>query len=228
MTQQGSLPTETGTEVRQRKEQNMKKKFQQTVAAAAAGFMVLTGTAAWAATNTATDPGGGGVLLTASGAVTVNSSSLQLIKQVYDASGNCLASQPADATCNSSATSVTVPAGSSLKFLIFVKNTSDVALSDVRFQDILDTSATGFTYAAGTIKRTANDGTAPADTATTAQIYTAANTGTAQTDAVGAPDDYASYNAGTLTVGAVTGQANLSLAFQAHKSFAVIFNATKK
>jgi len=222
MTLKGSSPTETGTASQQRKEQNMKKKLRQAAMATAAGL------AAWAATNTATDPGGGGVSLTASGAVTVTSSSLQLVKQVYDASGNCLASMPADATCNSSATTISVPAGSSIKFLIFVKNTSDVALSDVRFQDVLDTTASGFTYAAGTIKRTANDGTAPVDTATSAQIYTAANTGTAQTDALDPLVDYASFVGSTLTVGAVGGQANMSLGFQAHKSFAVIFNAIKK
>lgn len=207
----------------------MRTRLRQAVLTAA-GLLALagTGTPAQAATNTAVDPGGGGVSLSASGAVTVNSSALQLVKQVYDASGNCLASQPADATCNASATSVTVPAGTSLKFLIFVKNPTDLALTDVRFEDILDTTATGFTYAAGTIKRTANDGTAPLATATAAQIYTAANTGTAQTDAVGAPDDYASYNAGTLTVGAVAGQANSALGFPANKSFGIIFNVTKK
>src|SRR2546422_1986200 len=173
----------------------------------------------YAAVNQATDPGGGGVSLTNSGNVTVNSSTLQLMKQVWDSAGsNCLASIPADATCNSSASSITVPAGTTLKFLIYVKNTSDVSLSDVRFQDLLDDSATGFTYTASSIKRAPNDGTAPADTATNATILAAATT--ALTDAVGGPDDFASItdsNANVkldkLTVGAVTGQANLSLSF---------------
>ena len=228
MTQQGIPPTDIEKTLHHRKEQSMKKRFKQVAILTAAGLMALTGTTARAATNTATDPGGGGVLLSASGAVTVNSSALQLVKQVYDASGNCLASQPTDATCNGGAISVTVPAGSNLKFLIFVKNASDVALSDVRFQDILDTSGTGFTYTAGTIKRTANDGTAPADSATAAQIYTAANTGTAQTDALDPLVDYASFVGSTLTVGAIGTQTNMILSFQAHKSFGVIFNVTKK
>lgn len=212
-----------------RREGTMKTNMRQ-MAAALAVTLVAAGAPAWGATNTATDPGGGGITLTSSGAVTVNAtaSALQLVKQVYDTSGNCLASQPADATCNSSATSITVPVGMSLKFLVFVKNTSDIALTDIRFQDVLDTSATGFTYVAASIKRTANDGTAPADTATAAQIYTAANGGTAQTDALGAPDDLASFVGSTLTVGAVTGQANQSLGFPAHKSFGVIFTVTKK
>lgn len=183
----------------------------------------LGGHHAYAATNAVTDPGGGGVSLTASGNVTVNSSGLQLVKQVYDGSGNCLASAPADASCNSSATSVTVPAGTSLKFMIFVRNTTDVALSDVRFTDVLDTSVTGFTYSAGTLKYSASQ----ADNATLANIYAATNGGTAQTDALGGPDDYASYVAGTVTVGAVTGQANSAVSITARKTFAVIFTASK-
>ena len=155
------------------------------------------------------------------------------MKQVWDSAGsNCLASIPADATCNSSATSITVPAGTSLKFLIYVKNTSDVSLSDVRVQDLLDDSATGFTYTAGSIRRTPNDGTAPADTAANATILAAATT--VQTDAVGGPDDFASItdsNANArldkLTVSAVTGQANQSLSFLAHKTFAILFTVAK-
>ncbi len=180
----------------------------------------------FAATNTATDPGGGGVSLTTSGNVTVNSAALQLVKQVWDSTGaNCLASMPADANCNSSATTVIVPAGTSLKFLIFVQNSSDVALTNVRFQDVLDVSGTGFTYTAGQIKRSPVDATAQLDTATLAQIIGSATT--AQTDALGGPDDYASYVGNTLTVGAVTGQANTSLGFPAHRTFAVMFSATK-
>ena len=178
---------------------------------------------AQAATNQATDPGGGGVSLTASGNVTVNANGLQLVKQVYDTGGNCLASAPADATCNSSATSVTVPTGTALKFMIFVRNATDVAIADVRFQDVLDESGTGFTYSAGTIKYSNSQ----SDSATLANIYTATNGGTAQTDALGAPDDFASKVGGTVAVGAVTGQASQSVSVAARKTFAVLFNATK-
>lgn len=191
--------------------------------------MTLTnGTPARAATNTATNAVGGGVTLTDSGAVTVTSTNLLLVKQVYDNTGNCLASSPSDASCNGGATSVAVAAGTTLKFLIFVKNTSDVALSDVRFTDVLDTSATGFTYTAGSIKRSPNDGTAPADTTTAGNIFTLANGGTVQTDVLGGPDDFASYVGSTLAVGAVTGQASQSLGFPAHKSFGIVFTVIKK
>ena len=206
----------------------MKTKFRM-AAATAAGLMALTAVSARGATNSASDPGGGGVTLSASGSVTVNSSALQLVKQVWNGTGTlCLASIPSDATCAAGTSTVTVPTGTALQFLIFVKNTSDVVLTDVRFQDVLDVSGTGFTYTAGSIKRTPNDASAPNDTDTSTVIHTAANGGTTQTDALGAPDDYASYVAGTLAVGAVTGQASQSLSFPAHKSFGIIFGATKK
>ena len=159
---------------------------------------------------------------------------LALVKQVWDSAGvNCLASIPADSTCNSSATSVTVATGTALKVMIYIRNTGSGSVSDVRFQDLLDDSATGFTYTANSITRTPNDGTAPADTATNAVILAAATT--AQTDAVGAPDDFASITDSNangkldkLTVGAVTGQANQSLTFQANKTFAIVFSVTKR
>src|SRR6266571_4565387 len=207
--------------------------FTKGILATTLMILVLGTAGVYAAVNQATDPGGGGVSLTNSGNVTVTSATLQLVKEVWDSTGsNCLASIPADATCNSSATSITVPTGTALKFLIYVKNTSDVSLSDVRIQDLLDDSATGFTYTASSIKRTPNDGTAPADTATNGTILAAATT--AQTDAVGAPDDLASITDSNangkldkLTAGAVTGQANQSLSFLAHKTLAILFTATK-
>lgn len=188
-------------------------------------------TSAWsaavmAATNQATDPGGGGVTLTASGIVTVNSTALQLVKQVWNMAGACLASSPADATCNSSATTITVQVNTQLKFVIFVKNASALALSDVRFQDVLDVSGTGFTYVAGSLKYDASQ----ADTATSAQIYTAVDAGTAETDAVDtAAGHYASVTGGSnITVGAVVGQVNAALSVANNKTFALEFQAIKK
>jgi len=207
----------------------MKNLFQLSgIIATVVSVALATGTPAMAATNTATNALGGGVTLADSGAVTVTSLPLQLVKQVYDNTGNCLASSPVDALCNGGVNSITVASGTTLKFLIFVKNTSDLAVSDMRFTDVLDTSATGFTYSAGSIKRTAIDGTAPADNATAATIFTAANTGTVQTDALGGPDDLASYVGSTLAVGAVTGQASQSLGFLAHRTFGILFTVIKK
>jgi hypothetical protein len=183
------------------------------------------GSKVMAATNQATDPGGGGVTLSASGAVTVNSAALQLVKQVWTTAGACLASSPADATCNGSATTATVAAGTPLKFVIFVKNTTALALSDVRFRDVLDITATGFTYVAGTLKYDGNQ----LDTATSLQIYTAVDAGTVETDAVDvAAGNYASITGGSnLTVGAVVGQVNAALSVAANRTFALEFQARK-
>src|SRR5712691_8321297 len=154
---------------------NLAGLFMKGILVAPLMILVLWPVGVHAAVNQATDPGGGGVSLTNSGNVTVTSATLQLVKQVWDSAGsNCLASIPADATCNSSATSITVPTGTTLKFLIYVKNTSDVSLSDVRIQDLLDDTATGFTYTASSVKRTPNDVTGPADTASNATILAAA------------------------------------------------------
>jgi uncharacterized repeat protein (TIGR01451 family) len=179
-----------------------------------------------AATNQATD-GGGAITLTASGNVTVNSATMQLVKQVWTTAGACLASSPADAACNASATTVTVAAGTQLKFVIFVKNATDLALSDVRFQDALDVTATGFTYVAGTLKHDATQ----LDSATSAQIYAAVDIGTADTDAVDVGGtNYASITgapASNITVGAVVGQVNAALNVNARRTFALEFQARK-
>lgn len=178
---------------------------------------------AQAATNAATDPGGGSQSLIASGSVTVNAAALQLVKQVYDLAGNCLASSPTDAACNAGATTVNVPTGTGLKFLIFVKNTTLVALTDLRFQDVLDvTAGTGFTYVPASIKRTLAGASAPADTATAATIFANADGGTAQTDAI--TDDAASFVTPNLIVGATT---NTVVTTDANKTFGIVFRASK-
>ena len=210
----------------------MRITFQQSMIAVSV-FLTMVGWSlpVFAATNEATDPGGGGVSITDSGTVTVNSSALQLVKQVYDTGGSCLASIPADAACNSSATSVTVPSGTNLKFMIFVRNDTDVSLSDVRIEDLLADTGTDFTYVANSIKRTPMNATAPLDTDTIGTIFTAADGGTVMTDVVGGPDDEASMDTTAspdrMTVGAVTGQANAAVSVTAHRTFAVLFQASK-
>lgn len=141
---------------------------------------------------------------------------------------------PSDATCNGGATSISVPSGTTLKFLIFVKNGSDVALSDTRFQDLLsDTAgaAGGFTYVAASIKRTLTGGSEPASTDTAATIFTNADGGTALTDAV-ANADVAGIDTtaspDNLTVGGAGGAGqNATLSIGALKAFGIVFQATK-
>jgi uncharacterized repeat protein (TIGR01451 family) len=184
-----------------------------------------------AATNQATNAGSVGITLSDSGSVTVTATALQLVKQVYSAAGVCLASSPADPTCSAGATSVVVPSSTQLRFVIFVRNTSDVALTDVRIQDLVNDTAGaagGFTYVADTIKIDSSQ----TDAETIANIYTAVNgVATTQTDQLGGPDDFASMDTTVspdrLTVGAVTGQANVAVTVAARRTFAVLFQATK-
>jgi len=226
-----SLPRKINRSINYKGGIAMKSNVKRYVMALGLACMLLApGTAVMAATNQATDPGGGGVTLTGSGIVTVTANALQLVKQVYSAAGACLASSPADVNCNSSAISVTVPSGTLLKFVIFARNTSDLALADLRIQDLLDDTAGvagGFTYSPGTIKVNNTQ----SDVATLANIYTAVNAGTVQTDAVGGPDDFASMNTAVspdrLTIGAVTGQANNAVSAAAHSTYAILFQATK-
>ncbi len=202
------------------------------VKVSAAAVMLLFGAQAHSATNQATDPGGGSVSLTGSGNVTVSTTALQLVKQVW-VGGTCYASQPADAACNSSATTVTVPVNTTVKFMIYVKNDADVALTDVRFQDVLDDSATGFTYQTGTIKSDASQNAA----ATAANIYTAVIAGGAESDAVDTGGtDYVSITDTNvegggklekLTVGAVATQINDTLSIATNTTFAIVFDAIK-
>lgn len=178
----------------------------------------------WAATLSSDNLAGGATELAASGAVTVSGAVLGLTKQVYDTAGTCLAGSPADAACGGGVSAVSVNAGTRLKFLIFVKNTSDLTLSDVRFQDVLDESATGFSYITGSMRV---DGS-QADSATAAALFAAADGGSAQSDALGGPDDFASKVGATITVGAVSGQANQTVSLPPHSSYALLFEADKK
>ncbi|MGB3942164.1 MAG: hypothetical protein WBK96_11795 [Candidatus Manganitrophaceae bacterium] len=190
-------------------------------------FMMVLGPAGLdAAVNSANNVAGGSHTLTGSGNVTVTPSTLQLVKQVWTTGGSCLASAPADATCNSSATAATVPSGTTLKFLIFVKNASDVALTDIRFSDALDVSGTGFTYVAASIKRTSAV-TPPNATDSAAIIFANADGGTAQTDALSNADN-AAFVSPNLTVGGdgTAGQ-NATVSVAATKAFGIVFQVTK-
>ncbi len=215
--------------------------IRKNVAAVATGtavaiglFTLLMGAATvWSATNSATNVGGGSHTLTASGNVTVTSTTLQLVKQVWvsvSGSWTCKASAPADASCNSSATTVNVPAGTVVKFLMFVKNSTDITLSDIRFEDLVDEAA--FTYVATSMKRTQTGGSEPLSTDTAAVIFANADAGTALTDAQanadeGAMDTTTTPN-DTLTIGGsgAVGQ-NKTLSVTNGKSFGVVFQVTK-
>lgn len=143
-----------------------------------------------AATNQATDPGGGGVSLASSGTVTVTSSALALVKAVYSAStGSCLASSDLDALCGSTG-SVNVPAGTRLRFVIYVDNTTTNPATDVRFQDsIKDIGPDYFVFQPNAFA--AGDGIRSATLATGSNknaIKTALSSGTNRTNVVSNAD----------------------------------------
>lgn len=189
-----------------------------------------------AATNQATD-GGGPLTLTNSNTVTVTSTTLTIVKQVY-VNGTCMASSDTSGgadSCNGNTDTIVVPAGQAVEFLIFVRNTSDIQITDVRFQDDIDDAAAGFTYAGGNLVETSPIGSLPSDVETAANIYADAAAGTAQTDAVdvGAEAYVSLINGGDaanldfMTVGAVTGQVNETLNIPANSTFAVLIPVTK-
>jgi uncharacterized repeat protein (TIGR01451 family) len=179
---------------------------------------------------TATDAANGTSPFSANKVAPVIPFVLNLIKQTYDLSGQCIASSDAtDAGCGSTSVINNIPAGTVLKFMIIVKNTTAASAGDVRFQDNLDESASGFSYIPGSMTSTPVGASAPADTATNAVIYAAAtialtdaagdDKGSAR-DLVGAPN-----GADNISIGSAV---NTALSIDAHKSFAVIFQARKK
>lgn len=146
---------------------------------------------------------------------------LIIVKQAWVVNGSAPLASPASAAV-----------GSTLVFLIYVKNTTAATATDVRINDLLD--ETGFQYVVGSLVRT-QAATPPADTATDLQIFnaTAGGTGTVLTD--GVDGDVASgVDTGGLagidriTIGAVTGQANGTLNISAHTTFAFRFQVKVK
>ncbi len=161
--------------------------------------------------------------------------SLALVKQVWQAGG----SAPLAKT-NGAPSSVTVPSGDVVIFLIYVKNPGGSAATDIRFSDLLDVSASGFDYVAGSLLR--DDGSV-SDVATDLQIFnaTAPGTGTNLTDVVdGDVGSVCDSTAGAcpgstldrVTIGNTAGltpaQANGTLSIAANKTFAIRFQAGKK
>ncbi len=211
----------------------------QTQTLAAGGALSFTGTSGYLLQLRSSTPGTEWFLTVNAGVAPIANyvdvkDSMQLVKQVWDASGGtCLASVPSDAACSGGATAVAVPAGNPVYFFIYVRNPMAVSAPDTRFQDLLDDTA--FTYQTGTLQRTLNDGTAgqPSDVASAAAIFAAATT--AQTDALDGDtqiDEFAGIDTtaspDNLTVGGsgAAGQ-NDTLSLPAHKSFGLRFRAVQ-
>jgi hypothetical protein len=153
--------------------------------------------------------------------VLVSPLTLAIVKQVWEPTGSAPLGSP-----------VSAPAGAPLVFLIYVKNTTTIPVTDIRINDLLD--QTGFDYVSGSLVRTLA-ASPPSDTATDKQIFDATDPGTGTAlsdnldgDAGSALDTGAPAGVDRITIGAVTGQANGSLTINAHTTFALRFNVKIK
>ena len=193
----------------------MKRQFGKTlqhIAALTLGVFLTLGHVAQAANNQGTgDVADVGADLTDSNVFILSStgSGLALVKTAFlTSSGTQLTS------------SDTVPAGTSVDFMIYINNESSVPISDVSIQDVLDAA---FTYQAGSIRidNTVVDCAAICDATEEAAIYAAAEDNTPLTDA--AADDTASFAALTVDAGNSVVGANAQLDVAANTVLALVF-----
>jgi len=160
--------------------------------------------AATAADNTATgDINGVASALNASNTFTINTSTLSLVKTAFLTDGTQLAS------------GATVPAGTTVRFLIYVDNPTGVAVSNLSIDDVL---AAGFQYLPGTLRSDASQATG----ATEAALYAAVSATAPLTDAV--DGDAASIVGTTVTAGATGGNTQVDLAASSVRS--LLFDVT--
>ena len=153
---------------------------------------------------------------------------LPIIKQVWDAAGpTCRASSIPKASCNASSIRENVIKGTVVTFLIYVKNPLAATTDSVQILDMIDD--VGFTYVAGTLYATPNDGSLAQPNASDSDlaIFNAATL--LQTEAADTGlTDFASINTGLspdrLTIGAPD---NTIINIPAGKTFAIKFQATK-
>ena len=193
----------------------MKRQFGKTlqhIAVLTLGVLLTLGHLAQAAPNQGTgDVAGVGADLTDSNVFILSStgSGLVLVKTAF------LTSSGAQLT-----SSDTVPAGTSVDFMIYINNESSVAISDVSIQDVLDAA---FTYQTGTIKidNSVADCAATCDAAEEQAVYAAAILTAALTD--GAGDDAASFAALTVDAGNSVVGTNARLDVAANTVLALVF-----
>ena len=146
--------------------------------------------------------------------------SLTIVKQAWELSGA------------GPYTSVTAPVGATVAFLIYVKNTTAGAVSDLRITDLLNEAA--FQYVGGSMVRT-NAASPPSDSATDLAIFTATEPGTGTNvsdgvdgDVASALDTGGSADVDRITIGAVAGQANGVLNLGGHATIGLRFNVKIK
>jgi uncharacterized repeat protein (TIGR01451 family) len=169
-----------------------KRRLRARCGLAAVLVLALAAGTAKAADNTATgDINGVSSALNSSNTFTINTSTLSLVKTAFLTDGTQLAS------------GTTVPAGTTVRFLIYVDNSTGVSVSNLSIEDVL---AAGFQYVPGTLRGDASQATG----ATEAALYAAVSGAAPLTDAV--DGDAASIAGTTITAGATGGNAQIDLA----------------
>lgn len=161
---------------------------------------------------------GGGILKTTDGG---GGLTFPIVKQAWIAGGATPLVSP-----------VLAGKGSTVIFLIYVKNPTPSLVADLRMSDLLDETA--FEYVANSLVRT-SAASPPTDTDTDLVIFnaSAAGTGTAMSDVVdgdviSAQDTGGIAGVDKITIGAVVGQANAALAVRWQSTFAFRFNVKIK
>lgn len=195
-------------------------KHRLTHLASRVGMTLLAGAAlmlgahqARAADNVATgDVAGNGSALTDSAVFQLFSTgaSLTLVKTAFLAS---------DDSALTSGT--TVPTGTLVKFVIYVNNTSSIAVNDVSIQDVLDPL---FVYQAGTLKLDSSVASCAAAACTPAEettIFAAVDAASAGSDAVDA--DGVSFTGGNTLDAGNQAQANAQVDVPANSVLALSF-----
>ena len=187
-------------------------KIMQRIAALMLGAFLFASPMAQAATNTGLgDIAGVGADLGDSNAFELISSTPTLVKAAFLTADNTALTD-----------GDTLPAGTSIDFLIYVNNETDIDLVDVSIRDVL----AGFTYVASSLhvlNTTAECAATACDAAEELNIYNLARVAGVMSDAV--DTDEASESGGTIDVGNnFVGNANQDAV--ANTVLALVFTAT--
>ncbi len=185
-------------------------KIMQRIAALMLGVFLMLSSVAHAAINTAVgDIAGDGLLLDDSNIFELITSAPTLVKAAFLTSTN-LALNDGDR----------LPAGTSIDFLIYINNETDIDLVDVGIIDAL----AGFTYVGGSLhvlNTTAECTLTACDAAEELNIYNLARVAGARTD--GVDGDGASESGGTIEVGDNTTAGNGTQDAVANTVLALVF-----
>lgn len=192
------------------KQQLMKIKKMSYVTLVTALVTLLTAHSAFAADNTGTGDIGGAAL-TNSNTFTINVYSGQIVKTAFLTDGTALTS------------GTTLPQGATVRFVLYIVNTTPVAINDYSLSDVL----TGFTYVANSIKLSTAE-TCAAATCTGGELSTIytnvsglAAVSDSQADADGAGYD----GTNTINVGNPAGS-SAAVNVSAGNALVVMFDAT--